>query len=532
MAATLLLGGEDRESAKRRRKDAYRADLELQMKEKNAARIRERLQGMNVDASGWLDPEKRPERFKPLGGVHWTEQRSRRDPEVKPYHSLFLYGRVPNTNEQVVVEKSPRPTEPHTVYLDRPTRLVEYSRRVHLDPPAVYHPVTYAGAGPAVPNSSVDQAYNFYATRNLENGGGGGSIVQPISIPYVDNRPIIITGQNGGGGYNGPRFNPFEHRDDSSLREVRTLLGISQMETERMRTKMERDHDDFQRKLRQQLEDERRKLQDQEAEARRRMEEMRRDAEERRKEAERQRREAERMRKEAETRPKTDPPRPASKTMLYYDMGDYRMRLIDERRKIEELLKAGPKKDKDIWDIKVLHRPRIPPTPRSADRANRDNVREFNELKYRTIDHRNEFRNIFPDVPYTNHRLEQQQIALLRQQEAALRNIGYQRPRKAEIVIPPRRAVSRPEWLDRDPTPLPHRLRQRDKLWTAQSWDGDLDRIRRRNEERERVMQKGKTSSRLEEDVLDELKLRRHRPASADTLTDDTWLRPSDTNAV
>lgn len=27
--------------------------------------------------------------------------------------------------------------------------------------------------------------------------------------------------------------------------------------------------------------------------------------------------------------------------MLYYDMDDYRLRLIDERKKIEELLKAG-----------------------------------------------------------------------------------------------------------------------------------------------------------------------------------------------
>ena len=27
--------------------------------------------------------------------------------------------------------------------------------------------------------------------------------------------------------------------------------------------------------------------------------------------------------------------------MIYYDMDDYRQRLIDERKKIEELLKAG-----------------------------------------------------------------------------------------------------------------------------------------------------------------------------------------------
>ncbi|KAK7502204.1 hypothetical protein BaRGS_00006568, partial [Batillaria attramentaria] len=229
------------------------------------------------------------------------------------------------------------------------------------------------------------------------------------------------------------------------------------MESDRIRVKMERDNDEFQRRLLRELENEKRKIQDQEAEARRRMEEMRREAEERRKEAERQRREAERLKKEAETRPKSDPPRPASKTMLYYDMGDYRQKLIDERKRIEELLKASPKKEKDLWDIKVLQRPRIPPTPKSADRANRDNVREFNELKHRNFDTRYEFRSIFPDVPFTNRRLEQQQDALIRQQEANLRTVGHTRPKRAEIVIPPRRAVSRPEWLDRDPTPLPHR---------------------------------------------------------------------------
>jgi hypothetical protein len=55
--------------------------------------FRERLQDMNVNASGWLDPEKRPERLKPLGGTNWTEQRSQRTDRVRPYHTLFLYGR-------------------------------------------------------------------------------------------------------------------------------------------------------------------------------------------------------------------------------------------------------------------------------------------------------------------------------------------------------------------------------------------------------------------------------------------------------
>lgn len=35
-----MLGGVDRDSAKKRRRDAYRQDLELQIKERDAARIR------------------------------------------------------------------------------------------------------------------------------------------------------------------------------------------------------------------------------------------------------------------------------------------------------------------------------------------------------------------------------------------------------------------------------------------------------------------------------------------------------------
>ncbi|XP_025111177.1 trichohyalin-like isoform X5 [Pomacea canaliculata] len=490
MAATFLIGGVDRDSAKKRRRDAYRQDLELQIKERDAARIRERLQDMNVNASGWLDPEKRPERFKPLGGVHWTEQRGVRDSKVKPYHTLFLYGKVPEDGDS-----------------------------------------TYAGSALGAPNNSVDQAYNFFATMNLDNGGGNRSIVQPISIPYVDNRPIIVTGQTGGGEYHGPKFNPFDQKDD--MREMRSLLGLSQMEAERARARMERDNEEFHRKLRKELDDERRKLQDQESEARRRMEEMRRQAEERRKEAERQRLEAERLKREAETMPKAEPvkPRPESKTAFYNTINDYKKQLEEERKKIEELLKSPPKKEKEVWDIKVLQRPRIPPTPKSADRAKRENVQIFNDLKHRDFETRQQFLSIFPDIPWTNRRLELQQDALIRQQEAKLRTLAStERTGRMEIEIPPRRAVSRPDWLDRNPTPFPHVLKKRDKLYTSQSWGGDLDRIDRNNQERERII--GNLSSRNEEDVIDELRLRRHRPASAETLTDDTWLRPSSTTEI
>nr|KAG5710292.1 hypothetical protein BaRGS_009008 [Batillaria attramentaria] len=85
--------------------------------------------------------------------------------------------------------------------------------------------------------------------------------------------------------------------------------------------------------------------------------------------------------------------------MLYYDMGDYRQKLIDERKRIEELLKASPK---------TTH----------SKISRQGEQRQYFDARY-------EFRSIFPDVPFTNRRLEQQQDALIRQQEANLRTIGH-----------------------------------------------------------------------------------------------------------
>ncbi|KAL8590479.1 hypothetical protein ACOMHN_011692 [Nucella lapillus] len=101
-------GMNERDSAKKRRQDDYRQDLELQIREKQAAKQRERLQDMSVDASGWLDPEKRPDRLKPLGGIHWADQRGRRDERVRPYHTLFMYDRLQRMSGESLLDRSPR----------------------------------------------------------------------------------------------------------------------------------------------------------------------------------------------------------------------------------------------------------------------------------------------------------------------------------------------------------------------------------------------------------------------------------------
>ncbi|XP_070195254.1 uncharacterized protein [Littorina saxatilis] len=549
MATSLLIGGHDeRESAKRRRKAEYAQDLELQMREKDAARKRERMQDMSVNASGYLDPEKGPERFKPLGGVHWTEERGRRVDRVKPYHTLFLYGndgqtpRSPRTNASVVYDRtladpvvltgrSPRLLDPGVVMVPEVTPRPS-PRKVGTPPGLKYQPATYATTGVA-PNQPLDQAYNVTGVGYPPPPAYHGSIVQPISMP--DHRPVILTNTSTVPVYDpGPRYVSVGPRPDDGA-QLRNIINISQAERDRLR----RENDEFQRRLRRELDDERRKLQDQEAEARRRMEESRREAEARRREADRERAEAERLRRLKDynppptERPVTNIVRPQSKTHVYYDMNDYRQRLIEERRKIEALLKSG-QPVKEVWDVKVLPRQRInlPPTPPTDDNANRDRVREFNNLKYRDYDARDQFRTVYPDVPVTNRRLEEQQEALLREQEEKLRDISItkttRRGRKSSVDVSPRRAVSRPSWMDRCVTPFPHVLRKRDRMYTTVSCDCDRDLLTHRHEDR----YSENLSYRSDDIGLDSLRLRKHRSNSADTLTDETWLRPSSTAEV
>uniref|UniRef100_A0A0B7A6I1 Centrosome and spindle pole-associated protein 1 C-terminal domain-containing protein n=1 Tax=Arion vulgaris TaxID=1028688 RepID=A0A0B7A6I1_9EUPU len=440
---------------------------------------------MNVDASGWLDPEKRPDRLKPLGGEGFMTNRSERDSKVKPYHTLFLYG---NTD---------------------------------------------ATSGRYQPNDSVHQAYNFYATRDIDRPAGYGSLIQPLVVPYVDNRPIIMPGRYETSEYH-PKYNPFEHNNnsnnDSLQRDIRALLGLSQMDRERTKIQMAKENDDYQRRMRNELKEERRRLMDQEDEARRRMEHMRRELEERRREWERQLRDAQRAKSEAkEVKPKTAPItiRPPSTTLLK-DMDETRRRLIDERKIIEELLRA--QKQPEYTEVKVLKRPPPPPTPPESDFANRKTLEEFNYLKNIDAETRKTFRRMYPELPETNIKLEAQQRALLRQQEEALRSLskGSQPPPQPQPVA--LNVNRRPRWLDTNLTPLPHRVRQKDRLYTAHSLDGDLDRIYSRTQRREQAI--ASLTNTGDDYEFDKLRLRSNRPASAETLTDDTWMRPASASVV
>ncbi|XP_046566840.1 uncharacterized protein LOC124275363 isoform X4 [Haliotis rubra] len=469
----------ERASAKKRRQNLYKEDLQLQMAERNAAKQRERIQDMSVNASGYLDPEKGPERLKPLGGTDWTQYRSRWDSRVRPYHTLFLY---------------------------------DENNRVPAPAPLSYR-------------APMDSGYGIMAARDISLVPQV-PLVQPLQpIHYQDTRPIIIQQPAPAYQWQGPKYNPIQMevpvKSSSLLPEPRYRAAIDKplddlndkLEEARLKIKLERDNEEHKRRLQRELDENQRRLRDSEAEARRRLEELRLESENRRREAERQRREWERlMRLKELERPRTIPTvvvKPGSgRNRLLDDMDLYRQKLREERRMIEELLMNRRPIEPGKLDIKVVrkHKERqvdIPPTPKTDDNANPNNVHVFTDLKHRDYRSRREFRSIFPEVPYTNMKLEWQQGALLKQQEEALRALRGAKTDSEKQVIMKKYFFTRPVWMDREITPFA-RMRKYRGCGSSMDIESRLGRI--------------------DEDGL---RFRDHRPSSADTLNDDTWLRPS-----
>ncbi|XP_067679213.1 centrosome and spindle pole associated protein 1-like [Haliotis asinina] len=563
----------ERASAKKRRQNLYKEDLQLQMAERNAAKQRERIQDMSVNASGYLDPEKGPERLKPLGGTDWTQYRSRWDSRVRPYHTLFLYdeNKRPRAPPPVVVHGSisPSPTvtvpvrvvpqasspvrrviwqgSPRTARVDyspRPMSLPSYSEpRARprepivssekpnlgtLDPP---HRLNFTAPVPAPAPLSyrapMDSGYGIMAARDISLVPQV-PLVQPLQpIHYPDTRPIIIQQPAPAIPWQGPKYNPIQLevpvKSSALLPEPKYRAAIDKplddlndkLEEARLKIKLERDNEEHKRRLQRELDENQRRLRDSEAEARRRLEELRLESENRRREAERQRREWERlMRLKELERPRSIPTvvvKPGSgRNRLLDDMDLYRQKLREERRMIEELLMNRRPIEPGKLDIKVVRKNKerqvdIPPTPKTDDNANPENVHVFTDLKHRDYRSRREFRSIFPEVPYTNMKLEWQQGALLKQQEEALRALRGAKTDSEKQVIMKKYFFTRPVWMDREITPFA-RTRKYRGCGTSVDIESRLGRI---------------------DEVSDGLRFRDHRPSSADTLNDDTWLRPS-----
>ncbi|XP_052690284.1 centrosome and spindle pole associated protein 1-like isoform X9 [Crassostrea angulata] len=245
--ATLPVGGNDRESANARKKARYREELQLQMREAEAARRREKVEELRVNASGLLDPEKTPKRLTYLGEPNPSPRRNLKSPEVRPYHTRFDLsprgqgiepessgGYTPRERGRTR-ERRPRERSGGILdigfdgLLDQPRRggasqvppglqyqpsLLDFSSLDRFADPNIERTRTYVTGGGSgglnQPYSSIDEAYHYYGMKNpLEPDNRKRN---PNGAP-----PPLDLGGGGGGGYDRPyRGSPRVTFDDSS----------------------------------------------------------------------------------------------------------------------------------------------------------------------------------------------------------------------------------------------------------------------------------------------------------------------------
>ncbi|XP_018409709.1 PREDICTED: centrosome and spindle pole-associated protein 1 [Nanorana parkeri] len=171
------------------------------------------------------------------------------------------------------------------------------------------------------------------------------------------------------------------------------------------------------------------------------------------------------------------PPVPARRTQLrayeekknvITELTELRKQLRSEQRRLEGRLqdtdrddeslpsRSGQRREKGSADIFELARQRLQATVRrpslkGLENVNMQNIREFNDLKYRDTETREGVRFMFPDPPKDDQSLEIQQQALLREQQRNL-NRMKRRPGIPDALEPfPAYSLHHTEAL-KDPT--------------------------------------------------------------------------------
>ncbi|XP_026547659.1 centrosome and spindle pole-associated protein 1 [Notechis scutatus] len=165
------------------------------------------------------------------------------------------------------------------------------------------------------------------------------------------------------------------------------------------------------------------------------------------------------------------PPVPARRNQLraYEDkknvineLSEMRKQLRSEERRLQEqLLKVHSddderKKDKQNLDVFEMARLRMqapvrrPSSKEIVDPINLQNIREFNELKYKDSETRVETRHMYPDPPINNDTLDIQQLALLREQKKKLKKMRRNAEGSLDFDEPVSSTRSRDKRLIRD----------------------------------------------------------------------------------
>ncbi|XP_048696833.1 centrosome and spindle pole-associated protein 1 isoform X6 [Caretta caretta] len=125
------------------------------------------------------------------------------------------------------------------------------------------------------------------------------------------------------------------------------------------------------------------------------------------------------------------------------ELSEMRKQLRSEERRLQEQLLSvasdddvattSRKREKNIMDVFEMARLRMqapvrrPSSKGAADPVNVQNIREFNELKYKDSETRADLRYMYPDPPEDDLTLEIQQRALLREQQKKLNRMKMRR---------------------------------------------------------------------------------------------------------
>ncbi|XP_076440787.1 uncharacterized protein LOC143280118 [Babylonia areolata] len=283
-------GPESAEYQKKRQQDQYRKDLENQIREAAEGKQRdfqrdipgrsngvghgEKAMDLNVDYSGYIDPEVR----KATSLVMASSTRRQRQTPARAYNTTLMDSleKLDQISPRSEVILGRRRLDEFTqggrvgggLSLNRGTSrgggigvldtgfetMIDTPRHTSLDPPPglQYQPASYVtqGGGGGLGLSSVDEAYSFYATRNpLEDvpaggdgdgrGGGGGGGGRNIA-----NQELSFAGGGGGGGRGGRvRFEEERH----SGREMDFPSDEDKKRTEQL--KAQAYHDELNRQL-------------------------------------------------------------------------------------------------------------------------------------------------------------------------------------------------------------------------------------------------------------------------------------------
>ncbi|XP_066273547.1 centrosome and spindle pole associated protein 1-like isoform X2 [Branchiostoma lanceolatum] len=209
--STFFTGNQERASAVRRKKDAYRQDLMRQMADNERARKKEKSRDMRINASGENDPEKltsvpeeEPGRIRDLPPTNRqpNRQRGRDTSPYRPYHTLDdePEGRDRRQDRQ----RTPpyRPQQAFATPPPQPQRGLGPQPMGYMQPGVVPANPYFMGA-PMIPvaaplgpyRTPYDDAYYYYGMRHPldPNIGGAGGPVPPTGGPV----PPLTTLANG-----------------------------------------------------------------------------------------------------------------------------------------------------------------------------------------------------------------------------------------------------------------------------------------------------------------------------------------------